>query len=578
MRMTFYRLLAVAVVAMMLAAACGGGTAATPTSPPAKATPTTATQAAPTATKAPAASPTSAPAATATPAATPTSAPKPAVSPTASGSQPRYGGTLTIAVAGDPANLDPVAKWPGSTDHDMIAPAYNGLVKYDPADNMKVVGDLAKSWTISPDGLTYTFLLNQGVKWHDGKPLTAQDVVDSIALIRTTVFRKDFFGAVKSITAPDNTTVQMTLSRAQAAFIKAAAVEKNYIVAPHTVKTLGDLKTTAAGTGPFKFVSYAKGVQATLVKNPDYFVQGRPYLDGINVFPIADSATRIAQFRTNKVMLFGATSALSPGEADELKRAMPQANIQPYDIASLLAININTSSGPWQNVKVRKAVLLALDRNKANQVLGANAGRPALSLIPPPYELTAAEFAALPGYRYPKDADIAEAKKLLTEAGYPTGFSTTILARADLTYLRDLSVYFADELTKIGIKATIEQADFGTYDSRRTKGAYEVLTARCGLFYADPDSAIPQLKPGSCLTYTNDATLQGLMDEQSNTLDDRQRAVILHKVQERVAETVPHLATIWSVNFMPMGANLKDYKVGYSLHNNSMMQNVWLAP
>ncbi|MBI2910236.1 MAG: hypothetical protein HYX92_21550 [Chloroflexi bacterium] len=243
--------------------------------------------AAPAATKAPL---TPAPAPTVQTGAAPTPAPKAA--------GPRTGGVLTVAKRLPIPHLDMHQEITVNMQA-PLAPVYSWLIQNDPiGDENKIIGDLAKSWDITTDGLTYTFKLQDGVKFHDGRPLTSTDVKASLDRIifppRGVVSpRQGLYTAVDKIETPDALTVKISLKRVQGSFLQLLALQHNFIFPAHILKEKGDMKRDVVGTGPFKFVSEMRGVSFKTQRNPEYFVKGLPYLDGVTYYEIPDDRSRI---------------------------------------------------------------------------------------------------------------------------------------------------------------------------------------------------------------------------------------------------------------------------------------------
>ncbi|MDP2952689.1 MAG: ABC transporter substrate-binding protein, partial [Chloroflexota bacterium] len=240
---------------------------------------------------APAASPTPAPtkpAPTVAPA-----APAPTAAPAPAAEKPRSGGILTSSFSGDPSSFDSHQE---RTVLNLapVAPAYSLLVQNDPADNSKIIPDLAERWEVSPDGKVYTFYIRKGVKFHDGKPATSADVkanFDRIIFPPKGVLshRKDTLQSVEKLEAPDDYTVRFILKFPHAGFLQMVGNPYNSIFPKHVLEAKGDMKKDIVGTGPFKLKDFNRGVSFELVKNPDYFVPGRPYLDGITFYIIKDA-------------------------------------------------------------------------------------------------------------------------------------------------------------------------------------------------------------------------------------------------------------------------------------------------
>ncbi|MEK7873872.1 MAG: ABC transporter substrate-binding protein, partial [Chloroflexota bacterium] len=239
----------------------------------------------------------------AAPAATPSPAPRPA-SPAAA--TPKKGGILTITVYSDPPHYDTTV---GSFS--IVATAgmmHAGLLRYDMQDNGKMVPDLAASWDVAGDDKQYTFRLQKNARWHDGKPVTADDVKytlekrikpDPGGLQDTSDF-----DAVKSIEIVDASTVKVSLSQPSYSFLPAlAGAQRNPILPKHILEKSKNYRKETVGAGAFKFKQHAPGVLFEVERFKDYFLPGLPYLDGVRAALIADAATRLAALRTHRVQI-----------------------------------------------------------------------------------------------------------------------------------------------------------------------------------------------------------------------------------------------------------------------------------
>ncbi|MDP2953404.1 MAG: ABC transporter substrate-binding protein, partial [Chloroflexota bacterium] len=423
----------VLLITGLVVSACAPAAAPTPapTQAPAVATPTPVPdRAAPTPALAPA-KPTPAPAFT----------PVALVPAAPSADKPRYGGVLISAVGGDPPGLDPHQE---STYAVImpVGPFYNNLIQYDPLDQKKIVPDLAERWEASGDGLTYTFYLRKGVQWHDGRPFTGEDVKYSLDRIRLkfkgmrTSPRQTNLDSVKEVTVVDPYTVKVALKYASASFIPLVANPWNLILPKHVLEAEGQdaLTRKALGTGPLKFKEFIRGVSLDGVKNPDYFVSGRPYLDGYRTMVIPDKFSMVVALRTGRILLYRYPGLL-PTEAAKLRKELGDEIVidgQPYLVKHNASPNWRRP--PLNDVRVRQALSLASDRKAYWQIIAQGEG-----LISGPmsqvgsWALPPETLASLPGYAPDREGNLARARKLLEEAGFKDGFRTTITTRADLS-------------------------------------------------------------------------------------------------------------------------------------------------
>jgi peptide/nickel transport system substrate-binding protein len=307
--------------AASLLAATACSPAATPPAKPADAKPTESKPAAPAATAAPAA----AKPAESKPAATqPTAAAKTDAKPAAAGA-PRSGGELSFVVGAEPPSFDAHRETTFAMIH-PTAPHYSLLVKFNPDKFPEVIPDLAESWEVSADKLTYTFKIRDGVKFHDGSALTSQDVVATYDKIikppeGVVSARKASFGMVESVTAPDPRTVVFKLKFTSASFLNMVASPWNHIYS--AAKLAADPKwyeKNVMGTGPFTFVEFVPGSHWVGKKFPDYFERGKPYLDGFRATFIREPAAQVAAIRGGRAAV--EFRGFTPQQRDDLVNAL----------------------------------------------------------------------------------------------------------------------------------------------------------------------------------------------------------------------------------------------------------------
>ncbi|MBI2906045.1 MAG: hypothetical protein HYX92_00165 [Chloroflexi bacterium] len=530
--------------------------------------------------------PTPKPAEPATKPAAPTPKPaEPAASPKPAAQQPRHGGILDRANYEDPVTLD-VHQESSVNSQLSLANIYNALVKLHSWDIDKVVPDLAEKWEANADGTAWTFHLRKGVKWHDGKPLTAEDARFSLERI---AFPKQYnivspragtlLTAMKSAEALDETTVRVSLKYASASFIGNIAAGWVLIMPKHTIQEKGNMKKDVNGTGPFTWKSYTQGVMIELPKNKDYFLKDRPYLDGIRIFTLKDSASRFAAFRTGRVkMTTMGSSGLSQTEAAIVKRDMADtAVVQPHPANMRFGILLPVTKAPWNDLRVRRAAELVFDRQAAVK-LNANVGSLGAAMDPKGlWGIPEEEMSQRPGYRQPKDADITAAKRLLAEAGYPQGFKTTILNR---TTTQDLGVYAKDQLAKIDIEATIEVKESGLVTQEYVRGSFEVGASYLSEPVDDPDVVIQSgYVTGGGRNYGqfSDKQIDDMYEKQARTMDSQERKKIVRQIQERLLELVPSPTIYWNVYNMGNWKEVMGYKPGVGVSSHNSLADVWLA-
>ncbi|MBI2907711.1 MAG: ABC transporter substrate-binding protein [Chloroflexi bacterium] len=567
--------LAVLIALGLILASCAPTVAPTPTAKPA----------------APAAQPTSKPAPTKVgetkPAPSPAAKPAaPTPSPKPAADQPRYGGILNISAQADPISLD-MQQESSYLVSSVVQCPYSGVTQFDSNDPEKMIGDLARNWDISKDGLTYTFSLNEGVKFHDGSPLSAEDIKFSFERMMRPprgilAPRRADLAAVDRIEAPDKNTVKFLLKYPSGAFLNVISSGWMVVYSKAYVEKKGDMKKDVMGTGPYKLKNYSIGVSLEYVKNPDYFVKGRPYLDGIVFYIIKDAGTRLAAFRTGQVKLTGpGASGLTAPDAEIVKKTLPQAILMSYPAFSRTEIMMQNKQKPWDDVRVRRAVHLAIDRQLAITVLEQGYGELA-SHFPGDWGIPRDELLKMPGWRQPKDQDMADARKLLAEAGFPSGMTVKTLVRAEKQF-EELSVFVADQLAKVGMKLELEVKDAAVRTDMLVKGTWEFHPRVASLAFPDPENVGRYwTKPigddwGQNWQRFTDEKVWELFDKQSRAGDPSERKKIVRELDLRLIELAAMPIVFWRTAIIGMWPEVKNRGKVAGFFSFQKYQDIWLA-
>ncbi|MBI2910238.1 MAG: ABC transporter substrate-binding protein [Chloroflexi bacterium] len=536
---------------------------------------------------APPAAPASAPKAVApkpTTAATTTAPPPgsaaPAPTPKTAGEQPRYGGSLALPAAGDPPNLD-IHRNVGGVVFGRVGPIYNGIVQYDQSN--RVVPDLAERWEASSDGKVYTFFLRKGVTWHDGKPFTSADAKFSLERIGQYAGLSPFTGPVDNTETPDQDTLKVTLKYRQAGYLPILGHGRILIAPRHLVEAEKDLRRVAIGTGPFRLKEYQAGVSFRVEKNREYFIKGRPYLDEVSFYTIRDVSTRFAAFRTRRVDIYGhppTNGELMRTHADILRRDTPQVLVRPYGSMQAYALMPNWDRAPWKDVRVRRAAFLAVDREKGLEVVSEGVGTLGISVFYGEWALPMEELMKVPGFRKPKGEDIAEAKRLLAEAGYPEGLRTTLVLRGDVPLAEKAATFVSEQLSTIGMDLRLQILDYGVYVDARRREDYDVMVMVANVDPLDPDASGGRYisrKLGAPWASGDDDKILELLSMQSQAATDAERKKIVFALQHRIAEVVPHIMIAWQGSFIAFWPRVKDYTAESGIFGHNKLEDIWLA-
>lgn len=267
---------------------------------------------------------------------------------------------LLVAADQDPVGLDP-HKVPAASSARIYSLVYDSLTKMDAEFNLQP--NLAKKWEVSPDGKTVTFTLEQGVKFHNGREMTSEDVKFSFERILnpdTGSIAKSYFTSIDKIETPDKYTVVFQLKNPDSALLANTSSSFASIV-PQEV---ADLNTEAVGTGPFKLDSMESGQFVLLTKNPNYFKQGIPKVDSIKFVIMKDEAQRMAAIRAGKVDI----ASVSADSATLLENT-PNVSIKSYQSLEYSYLGINVAKKPFDDPRVRQAISYAVDRNEIIQTV-----------------------------------------------------------------------------------------------------------------------------------------------------------------------------------------------------------------
>ncbi|HEX7124864.1 MAG TPA: ABC transporter substrate-binding protein [Thermodesulfobacteriota bacterium] len=437
---------------------------------------------------------------------------------------PRPGGAVTVAALANPDGLDP-HRSPADSTFIITMNIFDSLVATNARGEL--LPGLAERWDISRDGLTYTFELRRGVTFHDGKPLTSADVKYSLARMAEkgrSPHAADY-AVIARVETPSPTTVAITLSRPSARFLSDLA----YGWAAIVPEGAGDgLARRPIGTGPFRFVEWVPDSHIKLVKNARYFVPGRPYLDEVLFKVIPDETARVTALRAGEIDI---TERIPPQMVEEL-RANRSLRVETYPSNTLSELAINAARKPFDDLRVRRALFHAIDR--AAVLEGANFGYGRLigSFMAP---IIGEYYVDLNG-RYPHD--VAKAKALLAEAGYPNGFETTLYLPQPYPDYSAAGEIIASQLTRVGIRARLETLEWGQWLDRVYKQKDYALTTIGHYGRLDPMTLLERFKTGYNANYFgySNPEFDRLLTEGDGTHDRAKRRAIVRRLQELLSE------------------------------------------
>jgi peptide/nickel transport system substrate-binding protein len=499
---------------------------------------------------------------------------------------PKRGGILKFAVSAEPPNYDCHANSSFAFIH-PVRPHYSTLLKFDAPHYPKIKGDLATSWEVSKDGLTYMFKLREGVKFHDGSAFSSADVKASYERIYNPPqgvisLRKAAYTDIASIETPDANTVVFKLKEPNASMLANFASPWDCIYSAAKLKE--DPKWPEKhilGTGPFKFVEHAAGSHWVGERFEDYYEKGKPYLDGYRAFFIVNSAARINALQAGEVL--AEFRGHSPADRDKLVKALgDKVTVQESPWVCSLVVTFNTEKKPFDDARVRRALSLAIDRWKGAEALSKIAlVRHVGGLLRPGYEMATpeAELVKLPGYGKDIAKSRAEAKKLLAEAGVPNLKFKLTNRNVNMPYT-PVGVFLINEWRQIGLNVEHEQLETRLYTNALRTGNYEAgLDFNCD-FMDEPNLQLIKYISAdkSSINYAryNDRTLDDLYNKQSSSTDPQERIKLIRAFEKRALEQAYTVPTIWWHRIIVLWKQVKGWDITPSHYLNQDLTDVWL--
>ncbi|MDA8443259.1 MAG: ABC transporter substrate-binding protein [Peptococcaceae bacterium] len=479
------------------------------------------------------------------------SAPQTPTGTTATSNTPQTGGTFINWMKDDPKSLDPTNC--GDVDsYDVQLNIYDGLLTWDKSGK-SVIPDLAVALpTVSADGLTYTFKLRQGVKFQNGDPFTADDVVYSFNRLANHDIAstgESYYSVIKGMDAVynakattvagvkkiDDYTVQFTLNSPSRTFMDVIAMPYAYIVDKKYTSALAsqaDLSAHPMGTGPFKFVEWNKGQDIKVVRNADYFMKDAngnqlPYLAGITWQLGSDVPVAYLKFKDKQLDY---TQIPAPDYVNTLNDPVLSKDIVSLVQNDYFYFAANNKVAPFNNPLVRKALEYAFDKNAIIKLIN-NRAVPAWEILPPNMPGYQSNPA---GYSY----DVAKAKQLLAQAGYPNGLPGTYNLIYTQSAQRDqILANIQSQLATVGVKVKLNPVPFPQYLNVVTKGGETLMYGGWLQDYPDPDDFLNVLFNSNQIPSNNNVQYSNpTIDKQLNTLGtmtDLQKAIPGYQAVEK---------------------------------------------
>jgi peptide/nickel transport system substrate-binding protein len=450
---------------------------------------------------------------------------------------------------------------------------HNRLVRYPFTDeasgtnDLSLKGDLAESWQGSQDNRVWTFKIRKGVKWQNlpplnGREFTAADVKYCFEAYAKEGVQAFTFQEIEGIETPDKYTARIHLRTPNALFPYNVAEPVAVIFSREVLEEDGDLKKRMIGTGPYTLKEHTRKVRVVLARNPDYWDSGRPYVDQYTILSTPDDATRVAAFRTGQSDLIWRAS-LSDVEA--IRKSNPGAVVQAYkNVLTPFGVALAQDRPPFNDVRVRRAISMAIDRQKQVDTIFEGHGIPGWGV---PYIYyqdkmpTLAELGPWVQYRP------AEAKKLLAEAGHPNGFETTLFYYEYFPQMTSQVQVVQQELKKnLNITVKITKLDYTTYYGRYVEGKWDGMSwgFQSGHAVGLDERTYMYLHSKSTKNFfrVKDAMIDELTTKLRQTADRAEQRTITKKIVDREFDQVFRMWMPYDNGFLVFQPHLRNMAAG----------------
>jgi peptide/nickel transport system substrate-binding protein len=515
----------------------------------------------------------------------------PAVLWGAEAGQPKRGGILRVR-GYDPVHFDHhlTINFKTNTTLSFI---HGTLVRHKVGPDVRpgtfiVEPHLAERWE-QPDDTTYLFHLRQGVKWHNKPPMNGRELVAEDVKFTYDRFLEEkgnadrhLLEAVDRIEVVDRYTVKFVLKEPYVWFVDVLATPRSmWVIAPEVVQQFGDLRKpeSAIGTGPFMLERYEPNVKTVFTRNPDYFLQGQPYVDGVEWLVLEDESTGLAMYRTGQIDA-GPWHGWVVRQADREALQKSHPNLVYRDAVSNVtsAIYMRTDQPPFNDVRVRRAISMAIDRQGVIDAVYLK-GQPTPAVAPGLTEWSLPIDQLGAGARY-YQYDPEEAKRLLADAGHAKGFKTQLNFTGG--YGRDLidAVQLVQQyLKEVGIEVELKQQEYGAYMATTFAGKYEGMAIGPISIAWEPDSVlyamyVPEHPRNS--SHVNDPKLLAMLKEQRRTKDVEARKRLIFDIQRYIADQQYYVFTISLASTYTWQPYVKNYAPNLSFDYGARTAALWL--
>lgn len=497
-------------------------------------------------------------------------------------STPVPGGTLKVALRGDPPTLDCHAI---SSSHVafVLFPAYSTLLRFDPERYPEVAGDLAQSWSVSEDGLSYTFKLHPDVRFHDGTALTAEDVKASYDRLRqppegVISLRKNFFADIQDIVVESPDTVRFELSRPNTAMLSFFANPWNCIYsAAELARDPAFPSKKIMGSGPFRLVEQSPGSRIVYEKFPEYFKSGLPYLDRLELIVLSNA---------------GVVPALSAGQVDadfftfsaplveQIRKV--RGDTMAFDTAEMTTgalVTFNSRNQPLEDVRVRRALNMAIDRKTADASLPklvAVRGTSPFYRAGTQYALPPEELASYAGFTPDINEARKEARRLLEEAGVKN-LKLVLLTPSTRDPYETYGVFLADSWRRIGVHTEIRALDAGAYQAAKSARDFDAVLEWNSSQGLNPIEVLDKFVPGTPGEFGGNAdeVLVQLFRQIREEQDPQRLKALAQDFQRRMLDQAWTAPLLWATRTTALDHRLRGWKTPPTFTINLDQAGIW---
>jgi peptide/nickel transport system substrate-binding protein len=503
----------------------------------------------------------------------------------------KQGGTLRVSNQANPTSLS-IHEEASITVVQSIMAIYSNLVLFDPTvarnSPASIIPELAESWAWDAAATKLTFKLRTGVTWHDAKPFSANDVActwNRLIDKEPGYFRKNprriWYDNLTDVTINGESEVTFHLARPQPSFLSMLASGMSPVYPCHA--SAKDMRTNPIGTGPFKFVEFKSNEVVRMVRNPNYWKPGRPYLDAVEQRVMPNRSTRVL------ALIAGDLDMTSPGDVSvpvmkDINATAPQikCTLGPTNVSS--NVLINSAKPPFDNPKLRRAVMLGLDRQGFIDIMShghSNIAGVMMALPEGNFGMPKAVLEKLPGYGGTLAERQAEARQIMESLGHGASNKLKIkVSTRDFSSYKEPAVLLVDQLSKMHFEAELETIESTVWFGRAGRQEYTIAFNLTGAAIDDPDVTITEnfaCKSQNNFTKYCNAKIDQMLDAQSVERDPEKRRRLIWDIERVLAEDVARPIIAHGMAAQCWQPSVKGYiRQENSIYNQWRLEQVWL--